>query len=408
MKILPVLLTILAIPAHQQRYVRHLMPLWQAIPGRLNVLNISRYSSWNERTFRRWFERPFPWGTLQWNLVALLVRVGALDPRFILALDASFITKSGTKTAGLGAFWNGAQHRSDTGLELSCIALLSCATHHVFPVSVRQTQPKQDRADRLVQYLEQLTAFLTQRRRWLKAHLRAVVADGQYAKVMFMDTVCREGYAFVTRLQSNANLRYPFVGEHPKRRGGRQKWAGKVDFVNFAGWVAVPGEGRERVWTRVVWAPHFKRMLRVVVVERLNRRGHVTAHVVLCSTDTTMPAEQLRALYSARFQLEFVFRDAKQYAGLTHCQLRSTQALENHWNAAFFAVSLGRAEVLLEAAGLQGRPAATLVFSYEDIKRRAFNRLLAWRILSNLGLQQRFVELENHPAGTLDLGVKAA
>ena len=76
--------------------------------------------------------------------------------------------------------------------------------------------------------------------------------------------------------------------------------------------------------------PHFGRFLRVVVIERLDRKGQVKAHVVLCSTDTTMPAQEIRALYSARFQLEFVFRDAKQFAGLTTCQLRSTTGLENH------------------------------------------------------------------------------
>ena len=64
----------------------------------------------------------------------------------------------------------------------------------------------------------------------------------------------------------------------------------------------------ERVWTRVVWGPYFERSFRVVVViQRLNSKQAVMAHVVLCSTDTTLPAEQIRALYSARFQLEFVF-----------------------------------------------------------------------------------------------------
>ncbi|MFC6803098.1 hypothetical protein ACFQDE_16405 [Deinococcus caeni] len=51
------------------------------------------------------------------------------------------------------------------------------------------------------------------------------------------------------------------------------------------------------------------------MIERLDRKGQVKAHVVLCSTDTTMPAQEIRALYSARFQLEFVFRDAKQFGG---------------------------------------------------------------------------------------------
>ncbi|CAM3888659.1 hypothetical protein DESA109040_22760 [Deinococcus saxicola] len=249
--------------------------------------------------------------------------------------------------------------------------------------------------------------LFAQRRQWFRRHLN-VVADGQYAKVMFMDAVFDEGYAFVTKLQSNANLLYPFTGPHPKRRGAWQKWAGKVDFVNFTGWTSVTGKARARVWTQVVWGPHFQRFFRVVVIEDLDRRGAVRAHVVLCSTDTTMPAEQIRALYSSRFRLEFVFRDAKQFAGLTTCQFRSTPGFENHWNASFFALSLGRAEVLLEAAGLQGRPATSLVFSYEDIKRRGFNRLFAWRILSNLGLQARFVELEQHSSRPLDLGVKAA
>ncbi len=103
-----------------------------------------------------------------------------------------------------------------------------------------------------------------------------------------------------------------------------------------------------------------------------------------------------------------MFRDAKQFAGLNTCQLRRTIALENHWNAAFFALSLGRAEVLLEEAGRLQRPASRMVFSYEDIKRRAYNQLFARRILRNLGLEARFHELEKHPTRPLELGVKAA
>ncbi|MDV6374754.1 transposase [Deinococcus arenicola] len=408
MTILPVLLTLLHLPVHQQRFFIRLMPLWQAVPGRINALNLSRYSGWNERTFRRWFSKALPWDTLHWGLLELLVQLGALDSGFVLCMDASFIPKSGIRTDGVGEFWNGSQSRSEQGLELSCLAVMSWAGRHVFPVSVVQTQPRQDKADRLIQYRDQLQALLAQRRSWFARHLKAVVADGQYAKVMFMDAICGEGYAFVTKLQSNADLLYPYAGENPKRRGGKRKWAGKVDFVNFAGWIAVPGKTDERVWTRVVWGPHFKRFFRIVVIENLDGRGRVKSHVVLCSTDTTMPAERIRALYSARFQLEFVFRDAKQFAGLTTCQLRKTQALGNHWNAAFFALSLGRADMLLEASGLQGRPVTSLVFSYEDIKRRAFNRLFAWRILSNLGLQARFAELEKHPSRPLNLGVKAA
>ncbi|WP_407572747.1 hypothetical protein [Deinococcus altitudinis] len=51
----------------------------------------------------------------------------------------------------------------------------------------------------------------------------------------------------------------------------------------------------------MVWGPHFEHFFRVVVIQQLNKKGAVMAHVVLCSTDTTLPAEQIRARYNARF-----------------------------------------------------------------------------------------------------------
>jgi putative transposase len=420
MTILHMILTLAALPAHQTRFLKALLSLWLAIPGRVNAINASRYGGWHEQTLRRWFSRPLGWPQLHMALVRLLVQSKALDPRCVLVMDASFIPKSGTHTQGKGSFWSGCLGRAEMGLELSCIALMSWGSHHVFPVSVKQTRPKTEKADRLTQYLSQLRAVFRAHRGWLRHHLRAVVADGQYAKKMFMDAIADEGVAFVTKLASNANLLIPFTGTQAKRRGARQKWAGKVNFIDFAGWTPVPGEKQERVWTRVAWAPHFGRFFRVVVIQRL-KKGEVVAHVVLCSTDTTMPAEQIRALYSARFQLEFVFRDAKrpsvasgavlakkQFAGLATCQLRSRRGLENHWNASFLSLSLARAELILAKAGRSGRPAGRLLCSIEDVKRRAFNALFAQRILANLGLSQRFAELQNHPSRPLDLGVKAA
>lgn len=170
---LPILLTLLALPAHQHRFFLQLISLWQAIPGRINARNFSRHSGWNERTLRRWFQKTLPW--------------------------------------------------AQTGLELSCLALLSWSGHHAFPVHVQQTRPRRDKSDRLEQHRDQLVSLLQQHRAFLQRYLRVVVADGQYAKTMFMDAVSREGYALVTKLQSNANLLYPFTGTHPKRRGGRQK-----------------------------------------------------------------------------------------------------------------------------------------------------------------------------------------
>lgn len=408
MTILPFLLLLAAVPANQYAFLSLLLPLWLAIPGRINGRNFGRYSGWHEKTFRRWMGKALPWHRLHITLLHILMGCGAISDKLILTIDATFIPKSGKKTYGLGNFWSGCASKAMTGLELSCIALMTPTGRHVFPVSIRQTRPKEEKKDRLQQYLWQLQGLFRLQRNWLGQHVRIAVADGQYAKTMFFDFFASEGITFVTKLAVNANLWIPFTGEHEKRRGRRRKWECKVDFVNFAGWASVPGAENERVWTRVVWAPRFERFLRVVVIQQVSKGGEVLGHVVLCSTDTTMPATEIRALYSARFQLEFVFRDAKQHAALNSCQMRSKKGLENHWNAAFLSISLVRAEQLLRQTARTGRPAENLVFSMEDAKRRAFNEFFARRILTNLGLAHRFDELENHPSRPLDLGVKAA
>lgn len=51
--------------------------------------------------------------------------------------------------------------------------------------------------------------------------------------------------------------------------------------------------------------------------------------------------------YKARFQqgrlaIEFLFRDAKQYVGLTHCQARSENKLHFHVNASLTAVGIAK------------------------------------------------------------------
>ncbi len=48
--------------------------------------------------------------------------------------------------------------------------------------------------------------------------------------------------------------------------------------------------------------------------------------------------------YKARFQIEFLFRDAKQFTGLSDCQARCKEALDFHFNATMTALNLIKLE----------------------------------------------------------------
>ena len=111
---------------------------------------------------------------------------------------------------------------------------------------------------------------------------------------------------------------------------------------------------------------HLRRNLRVVLVvdTRTRRRA------VLFSTDTDMQAQALYRSYKARFQIEFLFRDAKQFTSLSACQARSQAKLQFHFNASMSALTLGKLQARQQSGGSQAG------FSMASVKRRAFNQHL--------------------------------
>ena len=405
----PIVTTFLAqqvLTVTHSRFLAIVLSIWLALPGRVNAQNLARYSGTSARTFRRWMHREEPrsaWVELHLGVVKMAQQQGSIGQDFILAIDASFIRKSGKRTPGLGSFWNGCTSRSERGLELSCAALIDVQTRQAFTLEVRQTQAKQDAPDRLCQYEQQLSELLEHVKAMPNIKLKAVVADGQYAKTQFMDAVKSQGYTFITKLQKNANLLYLYTGEHAQRRGPKQRYDGKVDWNDLTRFEVALDTAGERVLTQEVWGPHFQRRFRVVVIQNLDHHGQVRASAVLCSTDPTMKPLDILALYRARFEIEFLFRDGKQHAGLSTCQLRSTAGLEAHWNTSLLVVSLMRVEALQTAD-----PSHPVVFRLEDRKRRAYNVLYARHILAHLGLEARFGELEANASGTLNFGLKAA
>lgn len=89
----------------QRKFVAHLLGLLLMLPGHATFRNMSRYSSYHEKTLSRWYEGPFDW--VSFNKSAITAAVPP-EHEQALAIDASFIPKSGKQTYGLVAFGTGA------------------------------------------------------------------------------------------------------------------------------------------------------------------------------------------------------------------------------------------------------------------------------------------------------------
>ena len=86
--------------------------------------------------------------------------------------------------------------------------------------------------------------------------------------------------------------------------------------------------------------------LNVVVVLKTNLSTHKQAHIILFSTDLELSYEKLYDYYTWRFQIEFNFRDAKQYWGLDDFMNVKQIAVTNAANLSFFMVNFS--SVLLQ------------------------------------------------------------
>ena len=384
----------------QQAYLRLLMILWLALPGRHNFTNLARYGPTSDRTHRTWARKPVPWVQLNSTLVLQAQDQQTLHLGGILGVDAVFIPKYGNHTPDLASYWSGCQGRSVRGLEGTCVTWIDPTTHQPVPLSITQTPAALPAGQSRVDFYATVTLnTITQLPDELKKQVQAVVGDAYYTKLKFVARVVDEGQVpFVGKMRKDANLKHLFTGPRTGRPSRPRLYDGKVSVHDYLRWDPLPWADECMVYTVVAYSVSLKRQVRAVAVVSPGSRKTE----VLFSTSITMTAATIIALYRARFSMEFPFRDGKQFAGLSECQSRQVEALHFHWNMAMTAVSAAR------LSQLSDQRASPLVFSMEDEKRRAYNEFFAARILSILTLEQSDQKREDLLADLLLLGVKAA
>ena len=254
------------------------------------------------------------------------------------------------------------------------MAWLDITDNCAYGLSVEQTPPSnkgvEPQATRMDAYLEQVQRVVRDHH---LHHLRYVIADGSYSNRKFLDGIRALGMHQIGKLRRDANLRYLYQG--PGRPGpGRPKtYDGKVRWDDLSRFERVHSEDDTVVlYHQVLNHVHLRRNLRVVLVvdTRTQRR------TLLFSSDTDLDVQRLYRSYKARFQIEFLFRDAKQFTSLSGCQARSQAKLHFHFNASMSALTFSKLEARQQGGAGE--------FSMASLKRRAFNQHLLERISQHL------------------------
>lgn len=342
--------------------------LFLSMRGRHNFLGMERYGDYSEKTYRLHFEDEFDFMGFNIELCQ-----SHLSANLLLGFDPSFLPKSGKKTPHKGEFWSGCASRALQGIELGCIGVIDLDNNTAFNLESIQTPNPKDLKKDGQTLVDHYAEMLIARADDLVKISTYLAVDGYFAKQKFVDLLTEHtDLELICKLRKDANLRYLYQGPKTRRQGRPKKYDGKVDTKNIdkTKFQEVIKTKDEIVYEAIVWSVSLKRKIKVSYIEFLDEGKPTKRYTILFSTDLELDGLTIYKYYKARFQIEFLFRDAKQFTGLTHCQARSEDKLYFHTNLALTAVGVAKVAHYFD----QDDPKSG--YSISDIKTLYFNELM--------------------------------
>lgn len=360
-----------------------------SIRGKHNFVNMARYSTKNESTYRSNYGKDFDFLRFNYELIN-----NSLSSQRAVAFDPSYIKKSGRKTPGCGYFWSGCAGHTKWGLEIGGFAAIDIEQNTALHYIADQTLCVEEHSNLLTYY----TALICRRAKAILAVSKYLVVDAYFSRHPFISKVCEQNIEVISRLRDDADLLYPYVGVHPKRRGAKQKYQGKfnprnLDTSYFTCCLIQKNEEKKEdysLYEATLYSKALKRYIRVLVQHKLDTNGTIKSHKLFFSTDTTLSGIDIFLYYKTRFQIEFLYRDAKQYVGLEDCQSRSETKLDFHFNTALTTVSLAKVTYYLSIPEEQRG-----AFSMADIKTLFANQKILDLIISECGDNPHFTIIKS-------------
>jgi len=350
-----------------------LVPAMLAMTGRVTMRGLSRWTGdgGSYRTIQRFYHRPITWVKVNW----MFVRYHLLDPTetILIGADETVVTKSGKQTYGLDRFFSSLYGKAVPGLAFFSLSLISVKQRTSYPVMLEQVlkdpapepppakpksgqqakkkgRPKgsqnQNRRDvELKPYLLNIQTMLKTLLVLIGLDLNVVycVMDGAFGNNPALQMVHQCSLHLISKLRCDAALYFPYAGEQNKR-GARKKYGAKLDYAHlpepYLKETSVSDGIQTNIYQMTMWHKRFPDQLNVVIISKINLQTQACAHVVLFSSDLTLAYELLIDYYRLRFQLEFNFRDAKQFWGLEDFMNVKPTPVYNAANLAMFMVNL--------------------------------------------------------------------
>ena len=353
--------------------------------GRVTMLGLSRWAGkgGSYRTVQRFFNTVIAWPTVFCNFFMRHLFLPGTE--YFLVGDESVATKSGKETHGLDYFFSGLLNKVVKGIAIFSLSLVSVEERRSYPMRVEQvirteaekTTAKERKKKRgsqaqstpkkkcgrpkgscnrdktqveLTPELKRIQEMVKKQLKMLQEWItvRYLVLDGHFGNNNALQMVRQCGLHLISKLRYDAALSFVYDGEQ-KRKGPRKKFGQKINYRNISTQYLIEKSTKDGIETCIYQAHmlhhEFAQILNVVIITKTNLRTGAFANVNLFSSDLELSYETIIDYYSLRFQIEFNFRDAKQYWGLEDFMNIKEVPLTNAINLSLFMTNL--AQVLL-------------------------------------------------------------
>ncbi len=358
------------------RHFNHIALALLAMTGRVTMLGISRWTGrgGSYRTVQRFFATTLPWANLFW--LFFRTHLFHSDDLYLLAGDETVVTKAGKHTPGLDRFFASLYGTSIPGLAFFTLALISTTERRSFPIAVEQVvrsaeekaaakakaalkaakptlkrtpgRPKGSTTKAPCELSPELTRIQSQIGALLERigtllPLTYLVLDGHFGNAAALEMARACKLHLISKLRSDSALYLPYDGSYAGR-GPKRIYGDKLNPLSIPERHLCQMTVEKDIETRIyqVQARHktFAQPLNVVCIVKTNLKTHAQAHVLLFSSDLALAFDKVLDYYCLRFQLEFSFRDAKQYWGLEDFMTTHPTRVTNAANLSLFMVNL--------------------------------------------------------------------
>jgi len=347
--------------------VTKILLLHMVLPHKVNYTQMEKYGTHTEKTYRQAHLEEINW--LKFNLT-LMKRIYEAGQRIAIAIDSSYIPKSGKCTPWTGMFWSGCAGAAKWGLEILGVAAINIDRHDSFSLIAEQSPNDKSLEKKSMSLMDWYVCTLRKYAATLLNVSKYVVADAAFSNSTFIEQILPLGFHLVSRFRDDIRLRYIYDGPVEKRRGPKRRFSGVIDKKNLdlSMMEEIHVDGVEgKLYTLIANVITLGRNVRLVIWVTPEGRTKL-----FFSTDLEMSGVDVVEYYKTRFQIEFVFRNCKEYTGLCDNQSRNIDKLHFAFNASLASENV--AKVMLHETGQ--------VISMASLKSLMVNLYLVKRIIS--------------------------